>query len=156
MLKQIQELDALIQSKRPELYRSMEAGVPDVYMEAEFGPLYEGLPDDLKAIWNWHNGQGQEYSGEFHPRNKDRLMSVDDSTECIEVINDSTEVGILKGDNWQDDWVPFTEDISGNHLCVATQTGEVFYFDRNGDSTGQRYASIKNWLDDTVSEYKKL
>lgn len=156
MNKQLEELNELIRTKRPELYNSMQPGVPDVYMEAEFGPLYDELPGDLKAIWNWHNGQGTDFTGDFNPKNKERLLSVDDSVETIEIINDSTEVGILSGNEWKEDWVPLTQDYSGNHLCVEAKTGAVYYFDRNNNATGLRYSSVNEWLAETIAEYKKL
>ncbi len=156
MTKHLEQLGELIKQKKPELHNSLEPGVPDLYMDAEFGPLYDVLPADLKALWNWHNGQGESYTGDFNPKNHEKLMSVDDSVDTIETLNDSTEVGVLSQNNWQEDWIPFTEDIKGNHLCVATQTGEVVYFDRNDTLTGVRYVSVTEWLLDTISEYVKL
>ncbi len=156
MNKYLEELGTLIKAKMPELHNALETGVPDIYMEAEFGPLYDVLPDDLKALWNWCNGQALDHVGVFNPKNQERFLSVDDSVETIETLNDSTEVGVLSKNNWQQDWVPFTEDIKGNHLCVATQTGEVVYFDRNDTLTGNRYGSVTEWILDTIDQYKKL
>ena len=156
MNRYLEELEELIKTTKPDLYSSMQPGVPDIYMEAEFGPLYEELPNELKAIWNWHNGQGEGYKGDFHPENHERLMSVDDSVETIEIFNDSTEIGLLKGNQWQDDWVPLTLDASGNHLCVEAKSGKIYYFDRNNNESGLRYATINDWLEETIDAYKKL
>jgi cell wall assembly regulator SMI1 len=156
MNNHLEELNKLIKEKNPELLNALQPGVPDIYMQAEFGPLYDVLPDDLKALWNWHNGQITSYTGDFNPKNHETFMSVDDSVETIETLNDSTEVGVVSQNNWQEDWVPFTQDIKGNHLCVATETGEVFYFDRSEASTGVRYATVNDWIRETVGEYGKL
>jgi cell wall assembly regulator SMI1 len=156
MNKHLEELDELIKKKNPELYRKLEPGVPDVFLEAELGELYPDLPDDLKALWFWHNGQSVDYQGYFHPKNKDMLMSVEDSAEAIETLQDSTEVGVISTNNWQPDWVPFTQDFKANYLCVSTKSGEIYFFDRNETLTGIRYASVNEWLLDTVSEYTKL
>jgi cell wall assembly regulator SMI1 len=156
MNKHLEELGKLIKEKNPQLHNSLETGVPDLYMEAEFGPLYDNLPDDLKALWNWHNGQIAGFECEFNPKSHEKFLSVDDSAETIETLNDSTEVGVLAENNWQEDWIPFTEDMKGNYFCVATQTGEVFYFDRNVTSTGVRYASVTEWMQDTIKAYESL
>lgn len=156
MQKNLEALEELIKKKNPELHATLEPGVPDIYLEAEFGPLYSDLPEDLKAIWSWHNGQSQNSNVDFHPSNKEILMSADDSAETIETLEDSTEVGVVSSDNWQPDWVPFTQDSRGNHLCVSAETGKVFYFDRNESLTGPRYDSVREWLLDTISEYEKL
>lgn len=156
MTKYLEQLGELIKEKNPKLHNSLEPGVPDLYMEAEFGPLYDALPTDLKALWNWHNGQGENHTADFNPKNYEKFLSVDDSVETIETLNDSTEIGVLSQNNWQEDWVPFTEDRKGNHLCVATQTGEVVYFDRNETLTGVRWTSVTEWLLDTINEYAKL
>jgi cell wall assembly regulator SMI1 len=156
MNKHLEELGKLIKEKNPQLHNSLETGVPDLYMEAEFGPLYDVLPEDLKALWNWHNGQSEDYAADFNPTNHEKFLSVDYSAETIETLNDSTEVGVLAENNWQEDWVPFLEDWKGNYLCVATQTGEVFYFDRNETSTGVRYASVTEWMLDTIKTYEQL
>lgn len=156
MNKQLEELSQLINEKNPDLVNILQPGVPDLYMEAEFGPMYDVLPDDLRALWNWHNGQSTNYSAKFRPMNHETFLSVDDSVETIETLNDSTEVGVISQGNWQDDWVPFAQDDKDNLLCVATKTGEVFYFDRNETSTGFRYASVTEWLQETINEYAGL
>lgn len=156
MQKQLQELEQLIKQKNPGLFEALEPGVPDIYLEAAFGPIYDNLPEDLKALWRWHNGQSPQYSGSFLNTSEAKLLSADDSAEIIETLEDSTEVGVISTSNWNPDWVPFMQDSNGNCICVSTDSGEVFYFDRNETATGKKFASVKDWLLDTINQYKSL
>ncbi len=80
------------------------------------------------------------------------LMSAEDAIDIMNEFNKYVE----SGDNWKNDWLPFTENGGGNYMCVSLSTGEVFYYDKHETSTGIIFSSTQEWLMDLIDGYKKL
>jgi cell wall assembly regulator SMI1 len=156
VLLRLEELSQLIKSKRPDLDAALLPGASQKELEDKLGPKLASIPDVLKEVWCWRNGQSQSYNGNFHSRSNEMLMSVNDAIETMDELNENVEVGDIASTNWMDDWLPFTENGGGNYMCVSLTTGEIIYYDKYETSTGVRFSSIQEWLDDLVDGYKKL
>ncbi|UDL05076.1 SMI1/KNR4 family protein [Marinobacter sp. CA1] len=156
MRQQIEALDRLILEKRPELHASLCPGASHDYVADTLGSLFEKAPAGLVSLWEWHDGQSQRYLGDFHPRASEMFLSVADAFETMEMLNEYVDAGDVSPDNWQSDWLPFTENGGGNYTCVSISTGKVYYFDKYAVSTGVQYSSFSEWLEDLVDGYEKL
>jgi cell wall assembly regulator SMI1 len=148
----LEQLSLLIKEKRPELDGALLQGAS---LE-DIKKLSNKIPDSLKNIWCWHNGQCQSYYGDFHSSTNEMLMSAEGAIECMKGFNEDVESGDISGENWKGDWLPFTENGGGNYMCVSLNTGEVFYYDKYETSTGIRYSSVQEWLVNLIDDYKKL
>lgn len=143
------ELDKLIRDKRPELYSELKPS-------EEKEPFDENIPDSLKHLWRWKNGQNPNYVGNFHSKTNEMLMSYQDAIEVRNELNEYVACGDVSKENWKSDWIPFCEDGGGNYMCLSLSSGEIFYFDKYEVSTGLRFTSIRAWLDDLVKGYRGL
>ena len=151
MESQLTELGNLIKEKRPELDAALFPGVsPDQFSQIE------NIPESLKNLWSWHNGQSQSFYGDFHSKSNEMLMSLEDALESRKEFNEYVECGEISSENWKSDWLPFTENGGGNYMCVSLNSGEVFYYDKYETSTGKRFSSVQEWLTDLIDGYKKL
>jgi hypothetical protein len=143
------ELDKLIKDKNPELYSEL--------MTSEESALFNSsIPEPLKQLWQWKNGQNPNYSGNFHAKTNEMLMSYQDASEVRGEFTDYVECGDISEENWKSDWLPFSENGGGNYMCLSLSSGKVFYFDKYETSTGLRFPSLKAWLEDLIDGYKKL
>ena len=71
-------------------------------------------------------------------------------------LDDLVESGDIDDDNWQSNWLPFSENGGGNYTCVCLDSGDVHYYDKYKTSTGIRFSSFQEYLADLVDGYKKL
>ena len=156
MTQLLEELDSLIKKKRPELFESLSSGVSSQDLQVLFGEKCPRLPDTLKEIWYWHNGQSQGYYGNFHANTNEMLMSSEDAKEVMDEFNEYVESGDMPPDNWRGDWLPFAENGGGNYMCVSLNSGEIFYYDKYVTATGLKFPSIENWLVDVIDGYRAL
>ena len=72
------------------------------------------LPQDLRTLLSWHNGQSGEFIG--HLENNWDLMSAGRIVEAKRAMDG----GDRAQSGWQPAWVPFLEDDAGNYLILDT------------------------------------
>lgn len=145
-------LDKLISDKRPELAEALLPGISHESLDL----LDICLPDTLRALWSWHNGQSPNYYGDFHSSSNEMLMSVENAIEVKLELNELSESGDISSENWDESWLPFTENGGGNYMCISLLNGEVFYYDKHLVSTGKRFSSFQEWLANLISGYNEL
>ena len=144
------DLFRLIEDKRPDLAKALQLGLSESELKA-----YE-LPLELTELWKWKNGQSPSFYGNFHPKKNEMLIPLEESIEIRKELNELQESGDIPSDNWNSEWVPFTENGGGNYMCLSKQTHEVYYYDKYASSTGLRFNSFEDWLKDVYGGYKEL
>src|SRR5262249_48196937 len=70
------------------------------------------LPDDLRELLAWHNGQDDETAGAFEGRWN--LMSTQEIEAAWRELTGSA------GRGWRHEWVPFLDDDRGNYVFLDT------------------------------------
>lgn len=133
MQKQLEVLDSHLKVSRPDFYLKLNAPLK----ENEIKALEEGfnvtLPADLKALYQWKNGQNDKCYDSFV--NNSMFMSLeevlDTAKEMTEMIGSDFEI-----DNWwNENWLPIFHNGGGDHIC----------YDMGGTFTGQRGQLIEFW-----------
>ncbi|MBU2709042.1 SMI1/KNR4 family protein [Zooshikella marina] len=152
MKPMLNDLMKLIKDKRPDL---AEALLPGLSIK-DFEGFNTDIPADLRVLWAWCNGQSQSFYGNFHSKTNEMLMPLEVSLEVREELNELQESGDIPPDNWNYDWFPFTENGGGNYMCLSQKTSEIFYYDKYGASTGQKFGSFDSWLKDLYDGYEAL
>jgi len=152
----LKKLEELIKEKRPDLFIHLSAPLAEGELNVVLGQYASRMSDSLKSIWKWHNGQSQTYSGDFHSKSTEMLLSAEDAIEVKEMLDDYTEAGDVSKENWNVDWFPFLENGGGNYTCLSLNSGDIYYFDKSEVSTGRRFDTIEDWLNDLISGYEAL
>lgn len=83
-------------------------------LDATQAALGVPLPQDLRTLLSWHNGQSGDFIG--HLENNWDLMSASRIAEAKREM----DAGDRARSGWQPAWVPFLEDDSGNFLVLDT------------------------------------
>jgi cell wall assembly regulator SMI1 len=117
----IARLDRWIAANRAEYYAQLQPGVTDDALDALERRFELTLPEAFRSLYKWRNGQRREcldsfqYNRMFLP-----LEGVAAAKEFLDEIEwqDWCDPGKDPKRLWQRDWVPFTDDGTGNHLCV--------------------------------------
>lgn len=110
------------------------------------GATTTGLPDELRTLLAWHDGQDPEALGGFE--NNWRLMSSSQIAEDKAILDkDAAETG------WNVTWIPFLSDGYGNYLFLdTTQTPPPVRGFWAGNSEHEVIAkSLTEWMKDFVT-----
>lgn len=126
MKTELKKLDSLLKEKRADLYVKLnppltEAGIAD--LEKEYKVV---LPDDVKELYLWKNGQSREgfkafVSGFLFEPLEDVLLS---AKEFTAMIGDE----FFLENQWNENWFPIFRDGGGSRIC----------YDQEGTFTGEK------------------
>ena len=107
------------------------------------------LPDDLRELLAWHNGQDDESAGCFEGHWY--LMSTHEIESAWRELTGSAERG------WRREWVPFLEDDSGNYAFLDTSHpgGSVREFWERNPEQPTVAPSLAAWLQDFVGAVER-
>ena len=100
-------LEDWLAANRPRYHQNLRPGATP----AEINAIGVNLPDDLRMLLAWHNGQGNEFAGALVQ--SWMLMG----TGQIHAAKNTLDAGD-PATGWRPDWVPFLEDDAGNYVCV--------------------------------------
>jgi cell wall assembly regulator SMI1 len=106
-------LEAWLKVHRPRYAEALQPPATEDDYVALRGSLGAPVPDDLRQLLAWHDGQGEDFSGSFE--------------EAWNLLS-AAQIGAAKRDldsqaghgqsTWQPAWVPFLDDDQGNYLCL--------------------------------------
>ncbi len=102
-----------MQEHRPAIARGLLPPATAEQLDRAEQQLGRPLPQELRTLLSWHNGQSDEVPGAF-----ERcffLMSAEQIVEAVRDLNSSPP------DGWQATWVPFLEDSSDSFVVLDTQ-----------------------------------
>jgi cell wall assembly regulator SMI1 len=134
---------------RPGYHKGLLPGADQATLQALGQALGAPLPDDLRALLAWHNGQSPDFVGSFE--GSWQLMSAQEIAEAKEELD--AELPPRGGSRA---WIPFLDDDAGHYLCVdaGSAAGPVR---ECGESTdGSTVApSLAAWLEDFVNAVER-
>lgn len=132
----IQQLDRCISAARPEYYALLAAPLTSeaiAALETQYGT---SIPEDLKALYRWKNGQQSSCYQSFV--NNSTFMPLE------EVLSSAKELDELipdfDGENWwRKGWLPVFHNGGGDHIC----------YDTEGTFTGRQGQLVEFWHADS-------
>ncbi len=110
----------------------------------------DGLPDELRVLLGWHNGQSEECIARF--QENWLLMSAEQITAAKRDLDtDAAKSG------WQPAWVPFLDDDAGNYVYLDTaQPGHPVREFWLGNKTHEVVApSLTAWMETFVHDVEQ-
>jgi cell wall assembly regulator SMI1 len=135
---------------RPGFHRSLEPGASPAEVDAVQAELGFRLPEELRTLVGWHNGQGEDF-GHFE-RNWDlmSLRQIADTKSDMDAA-DRSESG------WNSAWVPFLSDDAGDYLVLDTGRPErpVREYGPGRPEHPAVADSLADWLERFVGEVEK-
>jgi cell wall assembly regulator SMI1 len=142
MDKLLERLEKWLAKHRRHFLEGLRPGASAAELDQLQSAIGRPLPDSLRTLLAWHNGQGDDFPGRFE---QDwNLMSTDRIAEVKRELDAEREGG------WQPDWIPFLDDDAGDHLCLdAGRPGAPVREFWQGRSDHAILApSLEAWLED--------
>jgi cell wall assembly regulator SMI1 len=152
----VQRLDRWLAENRPDYYAKLNPGLTDDELTALEQQLGNTLPEALKTLLRWRNGQAPGNRKSFYYNYT--LMDAEDIAETIKTHNDLLASGDYKRANWWSPrWIPFLDNGAGDTYCVDTEgsfggaQGQVLEFNHDYESRRIHADNLESWLE-TVSQ----
>jgi cell wall assembly regulator SMI1 len=103
-------LDQWLNTERERFQQALQPGATAAECDALAAKLGRPLPEELRALLMWHNGQTPDVPGAFEQ--SWMLLSTDEIAEAKKELDEHPHEG------WQKDWLPFLGDDNGNYRCL--------------------------------------
>jgi cell wall assembly regulator SMI1 len=103
-------LDQWLNTKRERFQQALRPGATAAECDALATDLGKALPEELRALLMWHNGQNPDVPGAFEQGWI--LMSTDEIAEAKKELDDHPHEG------WHSHFLPFLGDDNGDYLCL--------------------------------------
>lgn len=146
MTPMLARLEDWLAANRPRYHQTLRPGATP----AEINAIGANLPDDLRMLLAWHNGQGNEFAGALVQ--SWMLMGAGQ----IQAAKNTLDAGD-PATGWRPDWVPFLDDDAGNYVCVdASQPGAPVREYWAGNAEHPVVApSLGQWLEEFVAAVER-
>lgn len=133
----IARLDRHIATARPTYYAQLGAPLDDAAitaLEAHFGVV---VPEDLKALYRWKNGQQHDCHASFV--NNAEFLPLADALESAKELTSMIGSDFESPDWWRAGWFPIFHNGGGDHIC----------YDAEGAFTGEPGQLLEFWHADS-------
>lgn len=107
----LERLDAWLGLHRSRFRTSLRPGATAAELVELRNALGQPVPESLRTLLAWHNGQGDDYVGFFEGHWL--LMG----TAAIAAANEILDADAIKN-GWHRDWIPFLDDDGGDYLVL--------------------------------------
>src|SRR5262249_43755525 len=153
MASLLARLEAWLAKHRKHFLEHLRPGALPADLDSLQSHLGCPLPEDLREMLSWHNGQGEGFGGKFEG---DWIYL---GTDRIAAAKHDLDEG-ARADNstgWQSAWVPFLDDDGGDYMCLDTGQPQApmraFYL---GQPEHPVVApSLRAWLEDFVTAVER-
>ncbi len=110
MMVLLARLDQWLNDKRERFQQALQPGATAADCDALAAQLGRPLPEPLRALLMWHNGQNPDVPGAFEQNWV--LMSTDEIADAKKELDEHPHEG------WQKNWLPFLDDDNGDYRCL--------------------------------------
>jgi cell wall assembly regulator SMI1 len=103
-------LDQWLNTHRERFQQALRAGATGRECDELAAVVGRPLPEELRALLMWHNGQNPDVPGSFE--DNWILMSTEEITDAKKELDAESHEG------WRKNWLPFLDNDSGDYRCV--------------------------------------
>lgn len=151
------QLDQQLQATRPAYYAVLQDGLSDEAILALEQQYQRRLPDDLKLLYKWKNGQSDDSYDAFlnNAMFVPLEQALDTAAENTAMIGSDFDVKNW----WHPDWIPLFHNGGGDYICYDTgglftgQTGQLIEFWHADDDRNVIAPSLSAQLEQLVQYY---
>ncbi len=142
-------LDKWVRAHRQRFHIGLLPGASNAQLDELKDAIPCVLPDDLKTVLSWHNGQNHNVLGGFEG---DWMLL---STE--EIAKAKQELDTAPPQGWNQAWLPFLEDNSKNVVVLDTSKHEHPLLGCwNGRADHEQIApSLTAWFEELVTAFEQ-
>ena len=136
MKNELQELDVHMREKRPDYYKKLQKPLTDQEiskLEVKYGMV---LPGDLKALYQWKNGQQQDCVKSFVTNSM--FQRLEDVLKDNKVLTSMIGYDFEIENWWNAHWLPVFSNGGGSYIC----------YDLKGVFTGESGQLVEFWKAD--------
>lgn len=133
----IEKVDQYLKTNRPEYYAILNPPLTDEGITAVEEKYGYKLPADLRALFQWKNGHGEEHFSEDFI-DLYQFFSLDISLAAGRELTEMIGLDFTRENWWNKNWIPFLTEGS-DHYC----------YDLEGTFTGNKGQIIKFKHDDS-------
>jgi cell wall assembly regulator SMI1 len=103
-------IDQWLNVHRERFQQALRPGATAAECDALSAVVGKPLPEELRTLLAWHNGQNPNVPGTFE--GNWHLMSTE------EIASAKKELDAQPHEGWHREWLPFMDDDNGNYLCL--------------------------------------
>jgi cell wall assembly regulator SMI1 len=146
----LRRLQTWLAKHRPRFAAALNPGATATQLGALEAALNIKLPQALRDLLAWHNGQRPGFSGGFE---RDWLLM---STQTIAAAKRNLDADTATT-GWQTSWLPVFDDDAGDYLCLDTALADcpvrAFYLGNKEHSLVA--PSLSAWLADLITNVER-
>ena len=141
----LSRLDHWLSAHRKRFQHALLPGASSADCDALAQALGKPVPEDLRTLLTWHNGQSADVPGAFE--GSWNLMSTQ------QIAEEKKELDAESHEGWNKAWVPFLDDDNGNFLCLDPESPGCPVLECwRGRSDHPKIApSLSAWLGDFIA-----
>lgn len=110
MMVLLARLDQWLNDQRERFQQALQPGATAAQCDALAAEAGKPLPEELRALLMWHNGQNPDVPGAFEENWV--LMSTEEIADAKKELDEHPHEG------WQKNWLPFLDDDNGDYRCL--------------------------------------
>lgn len=133
MQKQLEILDKHLKLSRPDFYSKLNMPLKENEIQALEEQFSITLPADLKALYQWKNGQNDQCCDSFV--NNSMFMPLEETLDAAKEMTEMIGFDFEIDNWWNENWIPLFHNGGGDHIC----------YDMGGIFTGQKGQLIEFW-----------
>ncbi len=133
----LQELDFNIKRIRPDFYNSLKNSLGEVYIQNLEKRYEKRIPEDLKALYQWKNGQESSSYDAFV--NNSMFMPLEEALDTAAELTSMIGTDFEMENWWNCHWIPIFHNGGGSYIC----------YDLEGTFTGNKGQILEFWNRDT-------
>lgn len=145
----LSRLDRWLSAHRKRFQHALLPGARSADFDALAAVLGKPVPEELRALLAWHNGQSEDVPGAFE--GSWNLLSTQ------QIVEAKKELDAEPHEGWNKAWTPFLDDDTGNYLCLEIGGPECPVIEcwRGRADHPQIAPSLSAWLADFVTALER-
>lgn len=149
MTEWISTIDSWLRRNNPDYYLDLRPGATQQQIEAAERRLGLQLPEALRQLYMWRDGQPNNCYGSFYYNFM--FPQLETAVASAETMNNNFEEGEVPDDWWLPSWFPFLDNGAADMICVDTAgafggiVGQVLWFMHETPDRNIEYPSVEAW-----------
>ncbi len=145
----LDRLERWLARHRRNFLKGLQPGASPAEFDTLQKQLGQTLPQELRTLLSWHNGQGDSFIGGFE---QDWLLM-----DCQSIAASKSDLDQDPAAGWHPAWIPFLDNDAGDFLFLDTSPTQapVCWFSLDQTEKTVLAPSLESWLRDFVENVEK-